>query len=255
MSSDEVLWDRAGRLRIMTLNRPETKNALTLEGQGLQSALLREFADDDDAWILVITGAGGNFSTGLDLRQAGAAVGRANRPPGLTGHNPLVTWKPILAAIDGYALGGGCELALACDIRVASQGARLGFPEVKRALFPGAGGCQRLSRVVPLGAAFMLLFTGEWIDAAEAYRIGLVDRVVGSESALADAVTLAERIAANGPLAVRTVKESVLRGLDMSLPAALVQDNLLALRNRQTEDAAEGPRAFLEKRPPVYRGR
>lgn len=251
----EVLWEARGRIRLMTLNRPEKRNAVTLEGQQLQSRYLQEFAADDEAWALVITGAGGTFSTGLDLSQAGQAVGRAERPPGLTGHNPLVTWKPIIAAIAGYALGGGLELALACDIRVASADARFGFPEVKRSLIPGTGGCQRLARAVPLGTALRLLFTGELIDAHEAHRIGLVDQIAGDADVVDDAMALAETICANGPLAVRTIKEAVMRGLDMPLGAALVQDNLLAFRNRQSEDAKEGPRAFLERRPPQYTGR
>lgn len=251
----EVLWEARGRVRLMTLNRPEKRNAMTLEGQRLQSQYLQEFAADDGAWALVITGAGGTFSTGLDLSQAGKAVGRAERPPGLTGHNPLVTWKPIIAAIAGYALGGGLELALACDIRVASSDARFGFPEVKRSLIPGTGGCQRLARTVPLGTALRLLFTGEMIDAREAHRIGLVDQVTGDADVVEEGMALAGTICENGPLAVRTIKEAVMRGLDMPLGAALVQDNLLAFRNRQSEDAKEGPRAFLERRPPSYTGR
>lgn len=250
----QILWEKRDKVRIMTLNRPAKKNALSLEGQDLQSRYLSEFANDDEAWVLIITGAEGTFSTGLDLSQAGKAVGRADRPPGLTGHNPVVTWKPIIAAIAGYALGGGLELALACDIRIAAEDARLGFPEVKRSLIAGAGGCQRLARIAPLGAAFSLLFTGDWIDAAEAFRIGIVDRVVENDRLLSEALDLALRICENGPLAVRAVKEAVYRGLDLPLQAALVQDNLIAFRNRQTEDAKEGPSAFMERRTPNYKG-
>lgn len=251
----EVLWESRGRVRIMTLNRPDKRNAMTLEGQELQSQYLQEFAADEDAWALVITGAGGVFSTGLDLRQAGKAVGRAERPPGLTGHNPITTWKPIVAAIAGYALGGGLELALACDIRLAARDARFGFPEVKRSLIPGTGGCQRLARLVPRGTALRILFTGELIDVEEAHRIGLVDGITDTGSVLDEALALADTICSNGPLAVRTIKEAVYRGVDLPLGAALVQDNLLAFRNRQTEDAKEGPKAFLERRPPEYKGR
>lgn len=250
----EVLWEQRGRVCLMTLNRPEKMNALTPDGLALQSRLLQAFAEDDDAWALVITGVGRAFSTGLDLTKAKEAVGRSNRPPGLTGHNPLTIWKPIIAAINGYALGGGCELALSCDIRIAADDARIGLPEVKRGLIPGAGGCQRLPRLVPLGQALWMLFTGEWIDAAEAHRIGLVQQVVPRDRLVEEAVALAERICENGPLAVRAAKEAVYRGLDLPLPAALIQDNLLALRNRLTDDAQEGPRAFVEKRSPVYRG-
>ena len=251
----EVLWEKQGKIRIMTLNRPSKKNALSLEGQELQSRYLVEFANDDEAWVMIITGAGGTFSTGLDLSQASSAIGRQNRPSGLTGHNPVSTWKPVIAAIAGYALGGGLELALACDIRIATEDARLGFPEVKRSLIAGAGGCQRLARLAPLGSAFWMLFTGDWIDAKEAYRIGIVDRVVPNESLLQEALDLALRICNNGPLAVRAVKEAVYRGLDLPLYAALVQDNLIAFRNRQTDDAKEGPASFLERRTPNFKGR
>lgn len=251
----EILWEHRGRVRIMSLNRPEKRNAMNLAGQQLQSQYLQEFAADDDAWALVVTGVGGVFSTGLDLSEAGKAVGRSERPPGLTGHNPIATWKPIIAAVAGFALGGGCELALACDIRIAASDAKFGFPEVKRSLIPGTGGCQRLARTVPLGTALRLLFTGEMIDASEAFRIGLVDEVVEPDGLLDRAVGLAEQICQNGPLAVRTIKEAVYRGLDLPLGVALVQDNLLALRNRQSEDAKEGPKAFLERRTPVYVGR
>lgn len=250
----EVLWEMQGKIRIMTLNRPTKKNALSLEGQELQSRYLAEFANDDEAWVMIITGANETFSTGLDLTQAGSAIGRQNRPPGLTGHNPVSTWKPIIAAIAGYALGGGLELALACDIRIATEDARLGFPEVKRSLIAGAGGCQRLARLAPLGSAFWMLFTGDWIGAEEAYRLGIVDRVVANDALMQEALDLASRICSNGPLAVRAVKEAVYRGLDLPLNAALIQDNLIAFRNRQSDDAKEGPAAFLEHRAPDYKG-
>jgi enoyl-CoA hydratase/carnithine racemase len=251
----QVLYEKQGRLRIMTLNRPEKMNALTPEGLEQQSRYLADFADDDDAWLLIITGRGKAFSTGLDLGAANQAVGRQKRAPGLTGHNPMTIWKPIIAALNGYVLGGGLELALACDIRIAADDARLGFPEVKRSLIPGTGGCQRLPRTVALGTALWMLFTGDTIDAQEAWRIGLVQHVVPKEKLLDEAVSLGERICENGPLAVRTIKEAVYRGLEMTLSAALVQDNLLAFRNRQTRDAEEGIRAFREKRRPHFEGR
>lgn len=254
MAESEVRYEADGHVRVMTLNRPDKMNALTVDGLAEQSRYLETFRDDDDAWTLVVTGSGRAFSTGLDLSKASQAVGRRDRPPGLNGHNPISLWKPVIAAINGYALGGGLELALACDIRIAADDARLGLPEVKRALIPGTGGCQRLPRIVPMGYAFLMLFTGDWIDAAEAYRIGLVERVVPAAELLEQSVELAQKICQNGPLAVRTVKEAVYRGMDQSLPQALVQDNLLAWRNRQTEDAAEGLAAFREKRPAQYRG-
>ncbi len=251
----EIRWESCEHLRIMTLNRPAKLNALTPEGVEAQSQYLQEFEIDDDAWVLIITGTGKAFSTGLDLSVAARAVGRQRRPPGLTGHNPITLWKPVIAAVNGYTLGGGLELALACDIRIATENAQFGFPEVKRSLIPGTGGCQRLPRTIPLGTALWLLFTGETIGAEEAHRIGLVQAVVPAAELLDRAIALGNQICQNGPLAVRTIKESVYRGLDMTLSAALVQDNLFALRNRHTEDAEEGIRAFREKRPPNYQGR
>ena len=253
-AESEVPYRADGRVRVMTLNRPDKMNALTVDGLAQQSRYLEAFRDDDDAWVLVITGSGRAFSTGLDLSRASEAVGRRERAPGLNGHNPITLWKPVIAAINGYALGGGLELALACDIRIAADNARLGTPEVKRALIPGTGGCQRLPRLVPMGYALLMLFTGDWIDAAEAYRIGLVERVVPAAELMDQTLQLAHKICQNGPVAVRTVKEAVYRGMDQTLPQALVQDNLMAWRNRQTADAAEGLAAFREKRPPEYRG-
>lgn len=248
--TDEVLVEDHGRVRLMTLNRPEKLNALSPEGRELHSRLLQQFAADDDVWALVITGAGRAFSTGLDMSRASEIL--THPSPTLTGANALEIWKPIIAAVHGYAAGGGCELALACDIRIAAPDARFGLTEVRRGLIPGAGGIQRLVRHLAFGDALRMLFTGEWVDAQEALRIGLVQEIAPEGALVERALELAQQICANGPIAVRTVKEAAYRGADLPLRAALVQDQLFSLRNRQSNDAKEGVAAFVEKRAPRF---
>jgi enoyl-CoA hydratase len=163
--------------------------------------------------------------------------------------------KPVIAAINGFALGGGCELAMACTIRVAADHARLGQPEVNLGLIPGFGGTQRLPRLVGRGRALELLLTGTHVDAAEAYRIGLVNRVVPASQLLPAARELAQAIAAKAPLAVRYLLDAVASGLEMPLPAALAHEAALFGLAASTEDMREGTRAFLEKRPASFKGR
>ena len=253
---DEILWEKRGHIRIMTYNRPQAMNATTLGMMRAEEQYLEEFLNDDDAWVLIYTGTGRAFSTGLDLGAAKEVFSAPRKPKVLVQDAPEI-WKPIIAAINGYAVGGGCELAMACDIRLAADDARIGLPEVKRALIPGAGGCARLPRLAPLGNALMMLLTGDWIDAQEAYRIGLVQKVVPRDRLLEEAIGLAEKICENGPVAVRTVKEAAYRGLEAPLPVALAQNRLSATQNRQLapEDVDEGIRAFSEKRKPSYKGR
>lgn len=253
----EIIWEKHEHIRIITFNRPDAMNALTLEMLKLDSQYLQEFMEDDDAWVLIYTGTGRAFSTGLDLKAIKEILTARRVPKTRISADAPQIWKPIIAAINGYALGGGCELAMACDIRIAADDARLGLPEVKRAMIPGAGGPERLTRLVPLGNALMMLFTGDWIDAQEAYRIGLVQKVVTGSKLMEETLMLANRICESGPVAVRTVKEAAYRGLGISLEVALMQNQLFALRNRQMapEDAQEGIKAFAEKRKPIYKGR
>lgn len=251
----EVEYAREGHVRIITLNRPESLNALTVDGEALLSAHLQALQQDDDARVAIITGGERAFSTGLDLKARGLNNATPVRPRTLTSPDPLTITKPIIAAIAGYALGGGLELALAADIRIAGDNARLGLPEVRRGLIPGAGGMQRLTRLIARGDAMRLLLTGEWITADEAYRIGLVQQVVAVAALMTEAMHWAQTIAANAPLAVQACKEAVTVGSGLSLSAALAYDRLLVYKNRQTEDSQEGVRAFLEKREPNFQGR
>ena len=250
----EIEYSSQGHIRVLRLNRPEAMNALTFEGEGLLGKALQDFQSDPDARVAIITGTEKAFSTGIDLKSRGLSGSPSVRARTLTSPDPLRLTKPIIASISGYALGGGLELALACDIRIAADNARLGLPEVRRGLIPGAGGMQRLARLVPLGHALQLLFTGEWISADEAYRIGLVQKVVAFSELEAASLSLAEKISANAPLSVQATKEGVYHGIDMSLQNALEFDSLLVFRNRQTNDSKEGVRAFLEKREPTFHG-
>ncbi len=253
--SSEIKWEKRDHIRLMTLNRPDKLNALTPDGEDELSKRLIEFRDDEEAWVLVITGSGRAFSTGLDLSKAHKRMATTNRPPTLIGTDAVETWKPIIAAINGYCLGGGCEMALNCDIRIAGDDVRIGLPEVKRALIPGKGGIARMMRVIPRGWAMYMLLTGDWLEADDAERVGLVQKVVPSDELVDEAIKLAERICQNGPLAVRAVKEAALRGADIPLHAAMAQDQFISFKNRQSEDAKEGPTSFVEKRKPVYKGK
>lgn len=259
-----VHYEKKDKTAIITLNRPEVLNALSSEVWQLLIEVWRDVADDPDVWTAILTGAGEKaFSAGADLKEMTerkAQADRENRPfvsslPEVSPVKGMSQPKPVIAAINGIATGGGLELALICNIRICSDRARFGFAEVKRGLMPGAGGTQRLPRVVPLGMAMEILMTGDFISAEEAYRIGLVNRVVPAAELMTAAQGLADRINENGPLAVRAAKEAACRGLQMPLSEGLHLETLIMSRLRQSEDAWEGPRAFAEKRKPVYKGR
>lgn len=268
-----VLYERRSRVAYVTINRPEAHNALDPETSHAMAHIWKQFHEDPDAWVAVLTGAGDKaFCAGADLKSLipqRAAQARSERQSehgqreeqqdedggfgGLT--RGFITWKPVIAAINGYCLAGGLELALACDIRLASTNAQFGLTEVRWALIPGAGGTQRLPRVVPLGIAMEMILTGNLIDAQEAYRIGLVNRVLPLPELLPAATELAETIASRGPLAVRAAKRAIIEGLSLPLSEGLRLERRLFHEIIQTEDASEGPRAFAEKRPPQYHGR
>ena len=261
-----VRFETRDQVAIVTIDRPEARNAIdAATGEALTDAW-RQLRDRSDLRVAVLTGAGNDaFCAGADLKSVGEfyrsltpaeRLARGETQPGLGGlTRNLDVWKPIIAAINGYCLAGGFELALACDIRIASDTATFGLPEVSLGIMPGAGGTQRLARVAPLGWALEMILTGERISAPEAHRLGIVNRVVPLADLLHTAVTLAERICRNGPLAVQAAKQAVYRGLHLSLDEALRLEQLLAEPVRQSEDAQEGPRAFLEKRAPVFKGR
>lgn len=252
-----VLYERRGRVAYITLNRPEALNAGTITG-GEFNQVMQLFREDGEAWVGVVTGAGDRaFSVGGDLKSGQGTDSTANfwgaEAPSF--FRDMEIWKPLVAAVNGYALGAGCMLALACDIRIASENASFGLSETKLGWVVGLGGTQRITRMVPLGMALEMLFTGDRIDAQEAYRIGLVNRLVPQAELMATATALAERIAGNAPLAVQANKELALRGMSLPLAEGLRLESSFARLVRSTEDAAEGRRAFLEKRPPRFLGR
>jgi len=259
-----VIIEKRDRIAFITLNRPEAMNALSSElNEALEEAWLA-VRDDPDIWCAIVTGAGDRaFSAGADLkemsqRRAGGEAGRERRAGSKTFGglmDGIMVWKPVIAAVNGYCLAGGLELALACDIRIAASHASFGLSEVLRAIIPGAGGTQRLSRYIPFGVALEILLTGQRIDAEQAYRLGLVNRVVPLPELMPAAEALARRINENGPLAVRAIKEAAYRGRDLPLREGLRLEGLFSQLIHYTEDSKEGPLAFAEKRRPVYKGK
>jgi len=262
VTSDILLFDLADKVAVITLNRPAVRNALNRElSQALMEALQR-VRTDEDIRVAVLAGAGRTFCAGADLKeraQSGraadasvAAVIEANR---VASFARLPMEKPLLAAIDGYCLAAGFELALTCDIRICTPEARFGLPEITRGFFPGGGGPQRLMRAVPQAVAMEMLLTGDPIDAATALRVGLVSRIVSENELLPTARQIAQRIASHAPLAVKAVKEVAQTALDETLEQSLRFGSTLRWIIGQTEDAREGPRAFAERREPRYQGR
>jgi E-phenylitaconyl-CoA hydratase len=248
--------ERHGRIVIFTLQGDNDLN-LGVVNEEFHQRLL-EYRDDDDLWCAVVIGAGERaFTAGADMTAM--AHGGSRRTPWSTKPIDLLNgvefWKPIIAAINGYALGQGMMLALACDIRIAADTASFGLPEVKYGFPPGSGATQRIPRVIPVGPALEMLMTGDRITAQEAYHWGLVNRVVPPGELRSAALEIAERIVRNPPLAVRSVKELVMRGREMTLEHGLRLEALLHHVAVETEDATEGTRAFAEKRTPEFKGR
>lgn len=261
-----IHFECVGAVAILTIDRQSVHNALDSETSHALVEAWTQFRDADDLRVAILTGAGERaFCSGADLRGVGdfyrkltsaERLRRAESGPGLGGiTRNLSIDKPILAAVNGHCLAGGLELALACDLRIASENATFGLPEVTRGIVPGAGGTQRLPRLIGPERALELILTGRRIDAHEAERIGLVLRVVPLADLRDAALALAQVIAANAPLAVRAAKAAVWRGLDLALEEGLRLEQLLAEPVRQSEDAQEGPRAFLDKRKPEFKGR
>jgi len=252
--TDAVLTEFDEGVAIVTINRPQTRNAVDKAVAEGIAAAMDEFERRDDLAVAVLTGAGGTFSSGMDLK----AFVRGERPevPG-RGFGGLVAKrpdKPLIAAVEGYALAGGCELALAADLIVASRSAKFGLPEVKRGLVAGAGGLFRLPRRVPRAIAMEIVLTGEFIDAERAYAVGLVNRLAEPGSALADSLVLARTIAANGPLAVRVSKSVIEQSADWPDAESFERQGPLVSGVFSSADAREGALAFAEKRAPVWRG-
>ena len=259
MSFETLLLDRSDGIATITINRPEKRNALSAAVRRELVAALDAVEADTSVRVVVLTGAGekafvagadiGEFAERTPIEQREAMEGR--RVFDVVASFP----KPVLAAINGFALGGGCELALACDIRLAARSARLGQPEVNLAILPGGGGTQRLPRLVGHGTAMRLILTGELIDAAEAHRIGLVDEVVDDGALGSRARELAGSIARHSPVALKLIKQAVRAAAEMPMTAGLALERELFITAFSSEDRVEGVRAFLEKRTPRFEGR
>jgi enoyl-CoA hydratase/carnithine racemase len=265
MTYQNITYEREGRLALVTINRPEVLNAINPETSAEMYDAFSQFRDDDDAWAAILTGAGDKaFSAGNDLK-ATAATGVSGASP--RADAPRVSFggitkgfdcpKPLIAAVNGYAMGGGFELALACDIIVASENARFALPEPRVGLVAGAGGVHRLPRHIPFKIAMGLMLTGSQIDAHEARQLGLVNEVVPLAALLDTARAWTERIFECSPISVRVTKECALAGMSMSVEEAMDDDaasgRMAKLYN--SNDVKEGPRAFAEKRKPQWTGR
>jgi E-phenylitaconyl-CoA hydratase len=252
--------DLADGIATITINRPDRLNAMDTEHYEALSAAWQRVRDDSDIRVAIITGAGGKaFTVGADLKsrfsseEAWADLWMTQK--GQLLNRGLEIWKPVLSAINGYCLGGGMTLMLATDIRVADETATFSVAEVKRGLIPANGGTQRLVRQVPHAIAMEMLLTGDAINAQDALRWGLINRVAPAGGALDVAQDLARKIAANAPLAVQATKEMAIRSRDVDLATGLRMEQLVARTLRATEDAKEGRTAFAEKRPAQFKGR
>jgi enoyl-CoA hydratase len=260
MAYENLQFEVSNQVARITVQRPQVLNALnykTMEELGDAFDRVRE---DAGVRVAILTGAGEkSFVAGADINElAQQTPVNSTRYSGFTReifNRPARLGKPTIAAVNGFALGGGCELALACSVRIASRTARFGLPEVKLGIIPGAGGTQRLARLCGKGVALELILTGEIISAEEALRIGLVNRVVEPAELLPSAEALAGKIIANAPLAVQYGMEAVERGVEMPLDGGLALESTLFGLCCATEDKQEGTRAFIEKRPARFQGR
>ncbi len=255
--ADEVQYEVDAHVATITLNRPEQRNAVSPELALALAAAMEQFEADTDVWVAILTGAGPMFSAGADLKAiaAGRAAELSVEPGGFAGFVRYPRTKPVIAAVRGFALAGGTELALACDLIVASSDSAFGLPEVTRGIVAAAGGLFRLPRVIPPARARELILTGERLPAEEAYRLGMVNRLTSHDEVLPTARALADRICANAPLAVRESLAVARDALQLTEQEGWERSAQASNRIRETEDAREGPRAFAEKRTPQWTGR
>ena len=260
MAYANLLLDRDGSVAVLTINRPDKRNALNAGTVDELRRAVLDFKRDDTVRAVIVTGAGDKaFVAGADINELAVQTPAGGREHARTGQHvfDLVEHlgKPVIAAINGVALGGGCELAMACTLRLAADTARLGQPEINLGIMPGYGGTQRLARLVGKGRALELMLTGDAISADEAWRIGLVNRVVPAADLMPAAKTLAHALAAKAPVAMRYIVDAVNQGLNMGLADAQIYEATLFGLVSATEDMREGTRAFLEKRKAEFRGR
>src|SRR6266542_406310 len=255
-----LLVDRDGAVATITINRPKVLNALNTQTlEELRRAIL-ELKHDDGVRVVILTGSGEKaFVAGADINELAAQTPTSGRDHAMTGQHvfDLIEnlGKPVIAAINGYALGGGCELAMACTIRIAADTAKLGQPEINLGIIPGYGGTQRLPRLIGRGAALEILLTGDQIPAADALRLGLVNRVVTPANLMGEVRKFAQTLASKAPVAIRYILDAVNNGLQMSFREAETHEATLFGLVSTTEDMREGTWAFLDKRKPEFKGK
>ncbi|MCB8817412.1 short-chain-enoyl-CoA hydratase [Desulfosporosinus shakirovi] len=260
MNYTNLLLEKNGAVAVLTINRPKALNALNSDTLKELSAVLDELGSDSGVKAVIITGSGEKaFIAGADISQMKEFNAIEGRRFALLGHATFrkleLMPQPVIAAINGFALGGGCELAMACDIRMAGENAKFGQPEVTLGLTAGFGGTQRLPRLVGTGIASELLFTGDVIDAKEAHRIGLVNKVYPLDTLMEEALKLAKRISGRAPAAVQLSKSAIQRGMNMDIDSAQAYEAEVFGLTFSTQDQTEGCGAFLEKRKPVFEGK
>jgi len=260
MNYENILFDKKNSIAYVTVNRPKVLNALNMATMEELRAAFHDIKNNAELRVVILTGAGEKaFIAGADIGELAQNTGPAAKEYTLRGQSVVNLienlGKPVIACINGFALGGGCEIAMACTLRLASETAKLGQPEVKLGIIPGYGGTQRLPRLVGKGIAMQLLLTGEMITAQEAYRIGLVNEVTASADLIPRAETIAQKIIANGPLAVQYTMEAVNKGMETPLAEGLYIEAALFGVASVTEDKKEGTAAFLEKRPAQFKGK
>jgi len=258
-SYETILLERRDRVAIITINRPDKRNALNIKTREEGAALLEELRSDESVGVVVITGAGEKaFIAGADIAEFAGRTALTQRSVMVARSlfNAIDTFpKPIIAMINGYCLGGGCEVALACDIRIASENASFGQPEINLGIIPGGGGTQRLTRLVGEGKAMEMILTGEIIDAQTAFSIGLVNHVVPMDQLEAKTMQIASRIAEKGPISVSLAKEAIKIASRANLDEGLRREVDLFALCFASEDKDEGVNAFLEKRKPLFKGK
>ena len=256
---ENLLLERDGAVATITVNRPKVLNALNAQTLNELRRVILALKHDDEVRVVIITGAGEkSFVAGADINELAVQTPVSGREHARSGQHILDLienmGKPVIAAINGFALGGGCELAMACTLRIAADTARLGQPEINLGIIPGYAGTQRLARLIGRGRALELLLTGDHVMAPEAHRLGLVNRVVPAAELMSEVKALAASLAAKAPIAVRYIIDAVNKGLDMSFADAQVFEATLFGLVSSTEDMREGTRAFLEKRKAQFTG-
>jgi len=268
MSNEVVLFEKRDHIALVTLNRPDARNAFDPEVLVKLDGYWELVRSDNDIRVVVLTGNGKAFCAGADLGRLIPLFSGARQPEdewdekvmadtAITGRAFLREGdveKPVIAAINGFAVGGGMELVMGCDIRVAAESARFGMQEVKLAVFPAGGSTVRLPNQIPFAKAMELLLTGDLIGADEAFVLGFLNCVVPADKVLPKALEIAGKIAENGPVAVRAIRKSIRANIGVPEAEAMTQESEIAAPVFETEDAQEGPRAFMEKRKPMYKG-